>query len=264
MTSLVALKKICKIKKINKIYNYEGEKAVVTNISKINKDNKELLIREIKKCNAAIIIQRAFRNKYSVDQVCPICFESTKYAPCFAFRPKGQQLFIHYNLSCLAEFLTSTGDFRDPKTREVYTDTTLKKIDVELKQNGIKLAKFKSVYSASKNKKYYKRIKEKEENILILERCLDDIITSMKSLIEHREYRRGSVRFTLHSILFTTFTSYFNRLFHENNNVAISLLDRTITGIQNVLKEPVDEESNNIRDTVLHFLYQVKYGEYGS
>ena len=50
--------------------------------------------------------------------------------PFFAFKPKGSILFIYYNLIDLADYLITTGDFRDPKTREKYSDDRiLQKID---------------------------------------------------------------------------------------------------------------------------------------
>ena len=63
--------------------------------------------------------------------------EEVRY-PCFAFRPKGFMIdkckrngtsFIYYNLEPLVDYLISSGDFRDPKTREPYSETTLKSID---------------------------------------------------------------------------------------------------------------------------------------
>lgn len=239
------LKKICKNK----------------NIPNISKYNKSDLILIINKYYATIKIQRFYRNKIAIEQICPICFETTKNSPCFAFKPNGQNSFIYYNLSCLSNYLIKTGDFRDPKTRECYSDSVLKNIDIELKKNKIILdSDFKSIYKASKNKKYYKNIKDREESILILERCLDDIITSMKSLIENKDSRRGSVKFTLHSILFTTFNTYYRRLIHHSVQAANLLLDRTIISINNSVKDYTDVESINIRDTILNFLYQIKFG----
>ncbi len=244
--SVNVLKNICKKKRI-------------PNISKYNKAD---LINELKKYYATIKIQRFFRSKNKIEQICPICFETTKNTPYFAFKPSGQSNFIYYNLNCLSDYLISSGDFRDPKTRELYSDNTLQNIDKEVKKHKIKLKyNFKSIYKASKNKKFYKNIKDTEESILIIERCLDDIIVSMKSIIENKESRRGSYKYTLQCILFTTFDSYYSKLIFYSPNSSMLLLDRTIVSIINSNISDDDSEGMNVKDIVLNFLYQLKFGD---
>ena len=104
--------------------------------------------------------------------------------PCFPFRPKGQTLFIYYDLKSISEYLLNSGDFRDPKTREEYSIAHLTLLDKLRKENKIM---DKSIVTLSKNKKFYRQKKDNEESILIIERCLDDIISSMRNLLENAD-----------------------------------------------------------------------------
>ncbi len=253
--SVLLLKEFCKLKNI-------------TGISKLNKSE---LFNKVDRYNAIIKIQRFFRSKY--DKTCPICFDlvNKEY---FVFKPYGQKQLIYYDLECLCNHLITTGDFRDPKTREVYTKNVLKKIDNQLNKNKMSVSKynkeFKSVYNASCNKRYYKLIKDREDTVLILERCLDDIISSMISLIEKPDSRRGSINFTLHSILIPTFSTYYKKLSENSFDSGINLLNRTINSIVKIKlnieqKESIEKskelkESLSISDIVLVFLYQIKFG----
>ena len=108
-TSVVNLKKICK-------------RLHITNYSIMKKNE---LRNEIYKYFSIVKIQKSFRKYFSSEEICPISIEPIKY-PCFPFKPKGATKFIYYNLEPLIEYLITTGDFRDPKTREKYSSDTLR------------------------------------------------------------------------------------------------------------------------------------------
>jgi len=230
----------------------------------VTNHNEKNLIKNICYKFSVLKLQKWFRSKISLDKICPITMTEVIY-PYFAFRPKGARIFIYYNLEDLGNYLTKTGDFRDPKTREKYSDDNLKKIDIELKKNIIKLdGPFKTVFKASKNKKYYKNKKDTEDNILVLERILDDIIGSMRTIIEDR-IRRSNAIVTLHNICFMTFRSYFRRLVAQSKESATFLIKRTIISINESIKydSKVDPDTNMIRDNIILFLYQVRFDELG-
>lgn len=259
-----------KVQDLRKIYkNVYKNPRKFTN-KKESKETKETpkvlkkddLIVKIKEYTSVLKIQRFYRNKKSTEQVCPISMESIKY-PCFAFRPKGHSMFIYYNLEPLVSYMLSSGNFKDPKTREEYSDQVLESIDKEVLKNKIPLMKpFKSVIKASKNKKYYRKKKDNEDTILALERCLDDIIGSMRSIIEQRIRRVNPIQ-TLNSLFFMAFRTYFRRLVSLSKESGLSLIERTIVSINGTIKadEDFNSDTNIIRDNIIQFLYQIKYDE---
>ena len=163
--SVNQLKKKCKIFK-------------VSNYSKLRKYDLFIIINN----HLAILkIQRFIRNKYVGKNICPISMDPVQY-PCFAFKPKGSTNFIYYNLICLIDYLLLTGDFRDPKTRQPYNDNVLKSIDKYKDRVGIKC---KSVYKASRNNRIYKKKREQEDDITVLERCIDEVVSTIRNVMEY-------------------------------------------------------------------------------
>ena len=162
-TTLNNLKKICKI-------------IGIRNYSKLKKEEIMLKIEEY---YSVIKIQRWFRKNFSSEKICSISLDPIRY-PCFPYRPKGHKFFIYYNLESLIDYLLTTGDFRDPKTREKYDEDTLKKIDKMKKNNKIK---GKNVLYAYKHKGIYKKKKAEEDRILVLERCLDNVVSTIRKFI---------------------------------------------------------------------------------
>jgi hypothetical protein len=238
------LKKICK-KKI-----------------KISSLNKDKIIIKLIEYNSVVKLQRYFRkNILSNSLICPISMSNVMY-PCFPFRPKGQTHFIYYDLNSISEYLLTSGDFRDPKTREEYTIDHLKLIDKLRKDNKIL---GKSLETLSKNNKFYKEKKDNEESILIIERCLDDIISSMRNLLENTERRRHG-NHTLNTVLFMTFRAYFKRLVFYSRNDAHTLINRTIDLINETVNRPlkdkdVDPDVGLLRDNIIQFLFQLRFDE---
>jgi hypothetical protein len=251
-----------KLKNLNKLINNKNSDGKrKKKIEPIKK--KEQIIEKICKYVSCLKIQRMIRKKMALEQICPISMDVVIY-PCFAFKPKGNNKFIYYNLGSLVNYLLTTGDFRDPKTREEYSDSVIMSIDKEVVKNNIPLQNpFKSVLKASKNKKYYIKKKDIEDTILVLERCLDDIIGSMRSVLE-QQVRRNPMQ-TLNSLFFMAFRTYFKRLVSVSIESASSLISRTIITINNTIKdnEDVNGDTNQIRDNIIQFLYQIQFDELG-
>jgi hypothetical protein len=280
--SVKNLKKICK-------------KLKISGYSKLKKNQ---LVVEINTYFSVIKIQKFFRLKNGSGELCPISMDKISY-PCFPFKPKGHSLFIYYNLEPLVSYLLTTGDFRDPKTREKYSPETLQKMDKLRESNKIK---GKSVFRAFKNKRYYKKKNDIEENITVIERCLDDIISSMRSLLENRDRRRRHAVPTLNTLFFMSFRVYFRRLVAQSRDHAENLIQRTIKLVNETVNRPrrlgsfenisdavsteevpndisdavsteevpndnleeehvFDEETSMLRDTIIQFLFQVRFDE---
>jgi hypothetical protein len=278
--NIKTLKKICRVFNIKNIKDSSKESSVLgskessvlgskessvlgSKESTILGSKKELVTR-ISKFYAVKIIQKNFRLKHSIEQICPITQNTITY-PCFAYKPKGHTLFIYYNLRDLAEYLVTSGDFRDPKTREKYSDETLQSIDRELVKNKIRIDVFRSVYKASTKLDYYKEKKKSEEDILVYDRCLDDIISQMRSILEQESYR-GDIYHKLSAMHFPIFKIYLIKLLQVSKENARIAIDRSILAINNTLKENstnIDPRTNEVRDKMILFLMQTKFDELG-
>jgi len=242
--SLAQLKKICKFLNLK---NY----SKLTKITLLAKINTHLSI---------IKLQRFFRSFWIDDGLCPVSMEEIKY-PCYAFKPKGFMIdkckrngtsFIYYNLEPLVNYLISSGDFRDPKTREPYSEIILKSIDKCRVENKLK---FKSVYKASVNKTKYRRKKEKEEDLIVLERCIDEVVSSIRLILEKEQVNRDNdPRITLNSFHFPTFHRYFRNMLYKSKEYANQVLKRTINIITGPEERPT-QDPNEIKDFILQFIY---------
>ena len=238
------LKKLCKHKHIK-------------NYSKLKKNE---LIELINKNISSIKIQRYLRSRW-IDGLCPISMETVKY-PCFAFRPKGFLIdknrsrlgtsFIYYNLESLIDYLLTVGDFRDPKTREPYNDDTLASIDSYKERVGMKR---KSVYKASQNRNIYKKKKDQEEDLIVLERCLDEVVSSIRIILETPRNLDQSI--TLNSFHFPTFHRYFRNILYKSKDYGKHVLDNTIHIISGPDERPTPDP-NNIKDFILQFMFTLE------
>jgi hypothetical protein len=245
------LKQICKFKKIKKYSTL----------------SKKELINLLDRYFAAVKLQRFIRSKLAQENMCLITMENIKY-PCFPFKPKGSNKFTYYNLKPIVEYFQSTGDFRDPKTREEINDKHLILLDRLRKEHNVKGSTQKSLMYLSKNYKYYKKRKEYEENIIVLERCLDDIVSSMRSILEDKN-RSSGIKFTLNTLFFNSFSIYFKKLVDTSKSRAKTFIDRTILVINETVDRPTtnfknftkDQMSNTflLRDNIVSFLHQTKF-----
>lgn len=218
---------------------------------------KTKLIESLSFHHSSIKIQRFFRGKWILND-CPISMERVKY-PCFAYRPKGWDVskkrnhyFIYYNLKPLVEFMLVSGDFRDPKTRETYSEDTLRKIDTYAKKVGFKL---KNLLTASRNRNYYKRKRDRENDIIVLERCLDEVTSSIRFLMENESLSNPNI--SLNSFLFPVFHKYFKNLVILSKENARHLLSRTVLSVLGNDRQ-VPPDPNRIKDYILQFLYTME------
>lgn len=234
--SVIQLRRLCKIYKLQ-------------NFSKLKKKD---MVRNINVYISVIKLQRFIRKIYMAEHnVCPISMEIVKY-PCYAFKPKGSKNFVYYNLEYLIDYLIQTGDFRDPKTREPYLDEILKSIDKYRKKIGLR---GKSVYAASQNKSIYKRKKDHEDDIMVLERCLDEVISSIRNIMETP---RGSddPKSILNSYHFPTYLRYYKKLFQKSKFAAKHKIQTTIQSVANPNNRILDP--NGIQDFILQFMFTIE------
>lgn len=222
-------------------------------LSNYSKQTKEILIRRLNEYLSILKIQKFIRYRFmgGRDQLCPISMEPIRY-PCFPFKPKGSSYFVYYNLESLLDYLLQTGDFRDPKTREPYLDETLRSIDSYRKKLGIKS---KSVYLASQNRSTYKKKKDHEDDIMVLERCIDEVVSSITTIMESTMDENPLM--ILNSYHFPTYLRYYKRLFalckfsakNKIENTIIIIIDRAE---RNLCK------TRGIEDFILQFMYSIE------
>jgi len=238
----ITLKNICKFLQIT---NYSGKR-------------KNELIYEIDKRLKLIKLQRVIRKFLSRDELCPISCEPIKY-PCFAF--KSQTKLIYYNLFTLRNFLIKTGDFRDPSTRVEYNDCQLHTIDSiyeNLKYTPTDVPEyFSSVYKASKSPRFYERIREKEQELLIFERVLDTLCDEMLKYIT--ENPRNN-QFILTTRYLYEYQVHFNRLMSRSRTHAEYVINKNIQNMIQIYNKETnyDYKQRKSCEYIITHLYQFR------
>lgn len=150
------------------------------NIKKFSSLNKQELVNSILKYYFALLVQKQYRKHIALNSVCSISLDNIKY-PFWA--KKTEKGFIYYNLDSLATYLITGGSFKDPTTREIYTDEELVSIDKTIHSNNLSKT-FKSVLRSRYNTKYYRAIRDNDEQIDILSERIRHITWSIRDKIE--------------------------------------------------------------------------------
>lgn len=239
-TTLPELKKICKFMHIKKY----------TGLKKIN------IILMINKHLSILKIQRWIRKKLSKNESCPISMDRINY-PCFVYKPIGTQKLIYYNLSAIKNFLIKSGDFRDPISRDSYTEENLQTMDIIDKyyHKYEKNYKIVSVCKASKNTKFYLKMKEKECELLTFERILDAICQDIKELIAENPLDN----FMMNAVYLHDYRIQFRRLLLRSLSHAEYVINKNIDNINaSRIKEFKMAKQYETSDNVTHFLYQLR------
>lgn len=239
-------------------------------LKRYSKLHKKDLLKKIQYYFNSIKIQRWIRKILSKGENCSISLEEIKY-PCFAYVPK-ERVVIYYNLYALKEYLISTGDFRDPNTREAYTEEHLKTMDEidEYYRKRTTLTTptepFKSVYKASKNTKVYKNMKIRENEVQILERELDTVIeTLITELFEKDEDDDEGRKFTISLFLNTEYKSDLHHLKNRDYEHAKYTIQKnidTLSHLYSKVKKDCDKYKCDDYEFMISFLYQMMYNEF--
>jgi len=148
------LQKICKIYKLK---NY-------------SKMNKARLIYFINYYKSASYIQKVFRNKHMISDVCPITLETLEY-PFISL--KNEKIFRYYSVEGLIGYYNSSRDFRDPITKKEITSKKIQEIN-----NIARFYKKKQI-----NRRRTISIVRRTELLTIL-CCLNDIVNNIMSTAE--------------------------------------------------------------------------------
>ena len=143
------------------------------NIKKYSKLNKIKLIELLNLTKAAIYIQQYIRKLYNDDLNCPITLTRLKY-PYVSI--KNTNTFRYYTLTAFVEYLNkSNDDFRDPFTRELLNDSSLKQIEYL-----ISYYKIKNIF----NKNTWRKKINSRAEYLTITNCLNEILNEIFSVNE--------------------------------------------------------------------------------
>ena len=248
--TVITLKKICR-------------NLHIKNYSALRKTE---LVSSINKHHSILKIQRWVRKVLSKGEPCPISLEPIKY-PCFAFKPRDNVL-IYYNLHAFKDFLIKTGDFRDPISRTPISEEQLKSMDDidnysktinKLETNSDKPAK--SVYRASKNTKFYERMKEKEYELLFLERILDNICQEIKLLIDENN---SNCTIVLNTAFLYDYQTHFRRIITRSRDHAEYAIDKNIKYLYTSLQKERKYTQKQVKtcEHVITWMYQLREEAY--
>ena len=201
------------------LYNFLLKKNNLINIIKINKLDKysklkkNELIYLINSNKACIYIQKFIRNKFNDDNLCPITLEVLKY-PFISI--KNYNKFRYYSLFEFVEYLNkSSSEFKDPFTREIIPDESLRQIE-----NLIKYYKIKTKY----NKRTWKRIKFLRAEFLTITNCLNEVLNQIFSVSTLNFYY-------IYNDILPQFIYYFYFLLQRHKNQCFSLINNYISCI---------------------------------
>lgn len=119
---------------------------------------------------------------------------------------------------------------------------------------------FKSVFKASKSKKFYEKIKEKEQEQLIFERILDSICEEIVKFIgDHK----NDTQFTLDAIYLYDYRTQFRRLVNRSKTHAEYVINRNIESLNQVCRKEKSYNNNQYKscEYVVINLYQFREEE---
>tara|TARA_Y100000590_G_C15494482_1_gene929122 strand:- start:182 stop:943 length:762 start_codon:yes stop_codon:yes gene_type:complete len=229
-------------------------KAKQLNIKNYHSLNKKNLLTLVQNSVAALIIQYGFRRSHSSNgNVCPLTLETLQYPLCPIKLEKGSK-FVYYNLQSLVSYFLYTGDFRDPFTRRVIKKEELKAMDDLVKINKLKL---KSLVTASNNTRQYVLKREREEELELLQRCIDDVLSGMTTIMENTTEENFSQQyFALNTNYFANFTGYFRLLCRKNKNHGKITLGGCVDAVVHI--PTFSDHQNQVKSIIVGFFLHLE------
>jgi hypothetical protein len=186
------------------------------NIKRYSKLTKPKLLTLINKYKAVVYIQNFIRRKFNDENdemLCPITLSKLQY-PFITI--KNNNKFRYYSLYEFIEYLNkSTEDFRDPCTRELLSDVTIKQID--------NLVKYYKINNTFTKRTWKKKINSRAE-YLTLTTCLNEVLNSIFAQSEL------GLEFIYDAIL-PQFIYYFHFLLHRHRSSCYSIINNYINCI---------------------------------
>ena len=183
------------------------------NIKKYSKLSKIKLIELLNYTKASIYIQQYVRKLYNDDLNCPITLTRLQY-PFVSI--KNSNTFRYYTLTAFVEYLNkSNDDFRDPFTRELLNDSSLKQIEY--------LISYYKINNIFNKKTWRKKINSRAEYLTITN-CLNEILNDIFSVSElHFNF--------IYNEILPQFIYYFHFLLKNHKSNCYSVINNYINCI---------------------------------
>jgi hypothetical protein len=172
-----------------------SKQLFLKNIGRIKK--KDTLISRLRIQLSIIRIQKWFRDKVAYNDICPISLERVRY-PCWGYRTYNK--FTYYNLPELAYYFVTSGDFRDPSTRNIVTISHVTSLANVLKQDTA-MSKIKLI-KAFHSDEQFRLKRQQEERRDVLEDTVMTVITEIsEDLHTIDENIKRNIEMDVHQLL---------------------------------------------------------------
>ena len=185
-----------------------------------SKMTKKSLFDEYNKFLATKRIVINYRKHLYKNAVDSITLEPVEY-PCFIYRVKTGKVFF-YEYDSIIKYIMKSGKTIDPNTRNVYTDLELIRLDHQAK-HYFPDKNFKSTYRIKHNENYARRIRNRENQILVLQMRLEEISTIIATIIEDDVISWNLTDIVIENVEYQTFKEYTETLKHELKFLFINL-----------------------------------------
>jgi hypothetical protein len=185
-----------------------------------SKMTKSILFDEYNKFLAVKQILVNFRKHLYRNAVDSITLEPVEF-PCFIYRVKTGKVFF-YEYDSIIKYIMKSGKTVDPNTRNVYTDLELLRLDQQAKIY-FPDKNFKSTYRIKHNENYARRIRNRENQILVLQMRLEEISTSIVTIIADDIISWNLTDVVIDNVEYTSFAEYILALKHELKFLFVNL-----------------------------------------
>jgi hypothetical protein len=183
----------------------------IKNYSRLKKAE---LLASINKNLAAKTIQRCFRRYFYKTAIDHITLEPVDF-PCFVYRTKSGRHYF-YSHDSIIKYIMKTGNTRDPMTREQYSDEDLQRLDLEAKRfyPGVK---YRSTYKIKKNLAYARRIKNRENEIMLYQMRLDEMKEILLFIVESDmvSWEISNEPILIENVEFSSVQAFIDSVLHE-------------------------------------------------
>jgi hypothetical protein len=222
-------------------------------IKDYSKLTKLKLIEIINRNFAARTIQRQFRRYFYKNAVDHITLEPVDF-PCFVYRTKSGRHYF-YSHDSIIKYIMKSGNTRDPMTREQYSDEDLQRLDLEAKRfyPGIK---YRSTYKIKKNLAYARRIKNRENEIMVYQMRLDEIKELLLFIVESDmgSWEISNETVLIENVEYASINAFIDSVLRELKIIIISLRAHEPYLVES-FKSELDglSDKNNILDIIKEF-----------
>lgn len=152
---------------------------------------------------ARLYLRRINKTKVYINTTDPITQCDVKH-PYFELEITNGK-YVKYNMSSFYSYMIKTGNFKDPFTDIQFTDSQLNILDKQLKKNGFMKQSLYDIKNNPNKINYYKRLEERENCLLGMDRQIGDLLTEMCDDLVDKLHSGDNVEHTCYHTLSHTF-----------------------------------------------------------